>query len=423
MNCSNCKTRNPIGSNFCRNCGGSLTAPTGSLAEEEARRVEEERTREQVAELLTRAFGLSERNQVADAIPLAEEASRLLPTSTAAHALCATLYERARRNEDAIAAMEKVVELNPDSAVDRDKLERMRRGVHWAPRREPAPEEKERPRWLPFAAAAGVFALVCVLGVVVLRGSASSRTRTPRSLVKVDAPPATVFVPAATPAPNLLSPTPMPGWTSPTPAPAVVDNGRSDPFAPIGSRPMGQAVAPTPGPQLPNFTGGGSVDARGTLPPLGGVQNAQSVPPVTVARPPQSDGAGNGIPAGPPPNNPTPAPSGDSGYIRIQVNPPKTGDKPADPSDPLVRAQMHQSGGRYREALAAYRSALDQGADAGECQQGIALCHQRLGEDDAAREAYRRAIVAYEAQISGARRRFAEKGLSACRAALEVLGG
>ena len=76
----------------------------------------------------------------------------------------------------------------------------------------------------------------------------------------------------------------------------------------------------------------------------------------------------------------------------------------------MLRAQTLQSSGRYREAIAFYRNAMAAGADAGECHQGIALCHQRMGEADAARDAYRRAIVAYERQRNTTRWRTAEKG-------------
>ncbi|MFM7322552.1 MAG: hypothetical protein ACKO5K_13650, partial [Armatimonadota bacterium] len=165
-----------------------MAPPAGTLAEEEARQVEAERAREQAAELLARAHRHLERGEAESAIPLAEEAARLLPDSTAAHSLRATLYETARRTDDALAARERVVALNPDSAVDRDKLDRMRRGVHFTPRIEPVEEPDPRRRWIPWlaAGAAGIAALW--IGFAV---STPRRTRT------VAAPPA----PTPTPSP------------------------------------------------------------------------------------------------------------------------------------------------------------------------------------------------------------------------------
>jgi Flp pilus assembly protein TadD len=89
----------------------------------------------------------------------------------------------------------------------------------------------------------------------------------------------------------------------------------------------------------------------------------------------------------------------------------------------LLRAQTLQVAGKYREAITAFREALAAGAVAGDVQQGIALCHQRLGEKAPARSAYQQAIVAFEAQVRGGRRvEQAQRGISVCRAALDVLG-
>ena len=94
MTCKECKTPNPIGSKFCRECGLKMPLPEGTLAAEEAERVEAERKAETSARLLGEAFTLSERNQLPEAIARAEEAAAVTPTSTTAFSLLASLYER-----------------------------------------------------------------------------------------------------------------------------------------------------------------------------------------------------------------------------------------------------------------------------------------------------------------------------------------
>ncbi|MFM7321252.1 MAG: tetratricopeptide repeat protein, partial [Armatimonadota bacterium] len=144
---------------------------------------------------------------------------------------------------------------------------------------------------------------------------------------------------------------------------------------------------------------------------------------VSAAPPTGTAASGTSTPATPP---------ADRGYIRIQINPPKS--TPPDPApdrggpreetgDPLLKAQTLQSVGKWREAIAWFRNAEFAGADPGDCNQGMALCHQRLAEWDSARASYRKAIAAFEKHRGTPRWRIAERSWSACKAALEVLGG
>src|SRR5262249_43521885 len=128
--CTKCHIRNPVGNKFCRECGEQLPISDNPLLLEEVERAQRERTQERVAGLLASAFRKSEAREFDDALKLAEEAAELMPDSTSAYALLSTLYERTRQNEKAISAMERVVQLNPDSTADKVKLEQLRRGVH-----------------------------------------------------------------------------------------------------------------------------------------------------------------------------------------------------------------------------------------------------------------------------------------------------
>ncbi|MBB6052818.1 tetratricopeptide repeat protein [Armatimonas rosea] len=469
MNCPGCRARNPIGNKFCRECGQKIPLEENTLAQEEALKAEAERARERVAQLLTRAFTLSQQGKPAEALPLAEEAAELLPSSTSALTLCSTLYERLGKNDQAIAMMEKVVALNPESTVDVDKLDRLKRGVHLLPARPTiaAAEESDddgRRRWLPIAFAVGAGALVLTLGGIALVKSQDKKDPAPLAVQEVVATPTPALLPGAR---STIAGGVAQGGAGPLSPPTV--EARSDPFAPIGRVPMGatpepqrnpmrasgpragrpeggvalpnpreafsrepqgQTVLGVPPVSLPSAPGGTGI-RNPQLPALGGIQrNPDAIP----AGPPTSP-QGQGIPAGRPTGAEPPAESGGSGgsYIRVREhqggggtgNTGGSGENQTSSrsGDPLLRAQTLQVAGRYREAITTYREALSAGAPAGDVQQGIALCHQRLGEKAPARSAYQQAITAFEAQVRAGRSiDLASRGIAACRAALDVLG-
>lgn len=473
MNCPGCRARNPIGNKFCRECGQKIPLEENTLAQEEALKAEAERARERAAQLLTRAFTLSQQGKPAEALPLAEEAAELLPSSTSALTLCSTLYERMGKNDQAIAMMEKVVALNPESLVDVDKLNRLKRGVHILPARPTVAttetEEEGQRRWLPIALAAGAGVLVLSVGIFAL---VNSQKKDPKPLVvqEVTNPQTPNVFPGTQQATiNPLNPM-TPAGAGPLSPPAM--SGRTDPFAPIGARPMATTPEPPRNPQrasgpragrpegtpvLPNprevpsseppRTGGMGVAPvtlenqggglrPGQLPPLGGVQRNPDAIPAGPPTTPVNNGQGGGAPTGN--QGGSEPPSEGTGYIRVREHQSNgnsggastgksSGEKPTTVSqqtgDPLLRAQTLQVAGRYREAITTYREALSAGAAAGDVQQGIALCHQRLGETAPARSAYQQAITAFEAQVRAGRSvDQASRGIAACRAALTVLG-
>lgn len=466
MNCPGCRARNPIGNKFCRECGQKIPLEENTLVREEAQQAELERARERAAQLLTKAFALSQHGKPAEALPLAEEATELLPSSTSALTLCSTLYERLGQNEKAVATMQKVVALNPHSAVDIDKLDRLRRGVHLLPDRPPLseqPENTER-RWMPVVMAVGVGTLVLVVGIAVLVKSLGKKTATPLPLAVSEvtgqqrngtayfpngqrsssvptitggplSPPAIPArgyrdpfqpqgrVPLATPIPRESSPRtfePRLGRPTGTPILPILPNPRD--VSPGGSLNSGEGVPPR---TIPN-NGGFPSPNGGGLPPLGGVQRS---PEAIPAGPPPAN-LNPSIPASNPGNSSEP-PAENPGYIRVREHATpsgrsgsaRSGDTAARGSDPLLQAQTLQAAEKYREALTAFREALAAGASAGEVQQGIALCHQRLGEKVPARAAYQQALSAFEAQVRAGRSvDQASRGIAACRAALDVLG-
>ncbi len=444
MICPQCKTRNPIGNKFCRECGGKLEVE-GALQSEEAARVEEERTRERVATLLAESFALMEQDKPDLALPLAEEAAQLLPDSTSAHALLATLYERTEQKEQAIAAMERVVALNPGSQADQEKLEQIQRGVRMASQHSPARRREKVPVWMPVALAGATCVLVLSIGLTLLKRTTATRQSASYQVAVSEGQGA----PLSSPLPPADSAAADAARTAAAPAAPSAAAGRDDPFvsttpggsptARASSRPARAPLAAgvpmlprpragspaarpppgrfrTPGGALPAPRAGRAARSVRPAPVTPGISNSLTSAGVggaerIVVRPPSP-----GATAAPSPPNP-------SGYIRIQVGaPPRTASAPATPveQDPMLRAQSLQSTGRYADAVTAYQQALRTatGTARGDAYQGIALSQQRLGNRDAARNAYRQAIAFYESSGGAA----SQQGIAACRAALEVLG-
>lgn len=467
MICSACKCRNPIGNKFCRECGEKLAPPEGLLAKEEADRIERERLNERVAGLLSAAFTLAEQKRYDQALPLAREAALLLPGSTAAHSLLATLYEQTDQEMQAITEMERVLELNPESAADRVKLEQLRRGIHILPltataagasvpvrSTEPPEQRSSMPYWLPFVAAGAVSAALLGVGVSIL----NSRTR------QLNANRQYVNMPAgARAAPGIagaygaqVSPNgaiTMSSNVSPVGAPAkgtLPPNNevRNDPFASLGI------------PGTPSTTGGNAA-ASGKTKPSSSVAldlptkatTSLPLPFRDALHPPQAESAPTQLSssqnapiapiiAGPPPAGgdsgiqaatvsaappaaqaagSTPArPPLEDGYIRITVGPPGSASRGAargggnfnglsgggssSNESALTRARRLHSDGRYKEAASAYQEALASGqGSSGDLHQSLAECYHRLGSDGNARSEYHSAISAYDAQAASGR--------------------
>ena len=456
MICPKCKTRNAIGFKHCHECGGPLAQPTGELATEEAILAEAERRGQHAAALLAGALELQEQRQYSEAIPLAEEASEILPDSSTAFALLASLYERTGDHDKAILAMERVAALNPDSNADRLRLEKMKQGQIVI--EEPKRRVSLTPL-LPIGAAAAVAALVLALGYPVVNRMIGGKPATNAGIVETSGQDANPAGPIGSPG--------NPGYaavTSPTEA-------RPDPFAPLVQQAYGQTATPAPDRATPD-----RVPPRPAAPHererdnSSGIVVTCRVPPAAVPAPP-GDNNGNGDPSNPgalpslnggngtntdnaagngfgsggrlrvgPPNggdnangNPGNGQDSPNSYIHIQVRPQNNqnsgqggGNAGGDQAPPtannedggarsgesaLARGRRLYRAGKYRESISAYQE-----AGGGEAQQGVAEAHRRLGENDAARSAYREAIRIYDAQGNSS-------GAQTCRAALEVLGG
>ena len=302
---------------------------------------------------------------------------------------------------------------------------------------------------VPMAAAAAVAALVLVIGYLLFNRAMGGKTPADAGIVEISNqemspagpvgapgnPDYTVTTPESRPDP--FTPLVQQAYGSPASAPeraaarpsALRERDGSSGI--VVTRRVPPASVPLPG----DNTGNSDTPNAGGLPSLNGGNGANA-----------DNAAGNGFGNGGrlrvgPPNgseNATNANNGNTNqgssdspdsYIHIQVRPQTNQTNPTTPVEvappaannddngaragesAMARGRRLYRSGKYRESISAYQE-----AGGGEAQQGVAEAHRRLGETDAARNAYREAIRIYESQGNSS-------GAQTCRAALEVLGG
>ncbi|MDX1932195.1 MAG: hypothetical protein SFU56_06295 [Capsulimonadales bacterium] len=469
MKCHECQTENPAENKFCRECG-TMLAP----ADAPPSRDEMMRRQAKVAELLSDALRLRDKGLRKEALALAEEASRRMPESVRALGLLTSLYEQEGNLREAIAAMERIVLLTPDSVADQEKLAELRRQTllptplpiaHGSPSASPA---RALPSFLPLAVA-GVVAGVVFFSLLPLVSRKKTAPSVPverqTALAVAPQPVQTPFFDPVTPLQQPLPPPvnppvdPFSRQRPPeTPAPVSIGSGVSQlPELPsLRNRPrVARRPSPTPVPfrsvdpmpvappgtgengALPGFEG---EPASGeTSSENGGFGNGGRL----TVRPPSEGARESAISAGPPAEN------GSQSYIYIKVHPApvSSGKEEPTPTPPaprnnqdeqsgvpatptgtevgmnrdMERARSLQGAGHYPEAIRAYRHALSSGAR-GDAYQGIAQSYQRMGDEESARASYREAIRAYQHERP-ARPRLAQQGIETCEAALTLLGG
>lgn len=192
MKCPRCGTNNGKTNRFCRGCGlkleGLTQPPSERLAQEPA--VKDELA---VGEELFEIWQIYSRGDLNEALARVQKVLEQVPDSSSAHSLLALIYERKADNlfqqgrhdeareqlKLAVAEYEKIIDLNPDSVADREKLAtlRMRLAVPEGPPTPPAvPGLRARlsafinlmptPAWVAFA----TFVVVFVVALLAMPG-------------------------------------------------------------------------------------------------------------------------------------------------------------------------------------------------------------------------------------------------------------
>lgn len=125
MYCIQCGAKNPDDSNFCRKCGMDVRT-LRSAAMDAPPDVPSEVDDEEVGMMLERAYQYYDAGSLDLAFDAVRSALRANPESVAGRSLLSSIYERRGNLEAAIRQMERVVDSNPESSADINRLEALR---------------------------------------------------------------------------------------------------------------------------------------------------------------------------------------------------------------------------------------------------------------------------------------------------------
>jgi len=358
-----------------------------------------------------------------EALAIAETALLSDPASTAALALAADCYVRKGDTAAALERMERVVELNPDSELDKIKRNQLRSQL--MSRLHVDEPADRRLVWLSAVSAA---LIVLCLGAIAANFVnrpvvTTTATNNPRASEPVSSVPTATTPAVTTPATTL----PQTNPTNPVPEPTnnrIGDlpkyNGQTLPI-PVESGNTGFQVAPVN-------------PMEGKL-----ASQPESGGGVTVAPKTNSSSSKPGIDPEPGESTtttaePTNSPERDTGVYDIKISTPGTQkgqngnvERPtAGGAEALMRTGVQQYQlGNYNAAAGTLERALGSGADPVSVNQRLGQAYEKLGKAENAATAYKRAIAAGEAAIAGGKgnRDRIQSAVDVCRQALRVLQG
>ncbi|MBI2843995.1 MAG: tetratricopeptide repeat protein, partial [Armatimonadetes bacterium] len=350
-----------------------------------------------VADLLYETLKLYEKGRLQAAFNKCRQALRLNPDSPSGHSLIGLIYERKAEEQIARGAfvdaedylhaamrqMERVLEENPDSVADREKLEELR-----AKLADMGGFEIDRPGVFarlraiakrapfPWTAGAGAFAFVFVVLFLGLNGSRSDReVQKPAQVAQPQQP---AQQPQSAPSQTLPRPT-YPAWTYQPPPKLYPAQPQPD---------YGRQPTPAASPR--------------SAPPL---------TPYPVQQPPSNAPSADSVAAPQLPVLPVPAKAEPP-----EPQPPKVPERPAS-----ERARTALSSGDYQSASILYQEAISQGEDTPENHQSLGMALYNLGRKSSAAGHFERAIQLYQdRKARGIDVNAAESGIRTCKMYVEL---
>lgn len=378
IECQDCKTQNTPDSKFCKLCGHGLVAPATVAAVKP----------EEIDTLLNEGFQLLHESKEAEAGYLADAILRVDPENSTALALKAMVCEQKGEIAEAVAYYEQVVLHNPDSTIDRIKLNQLRKQLDEAPG--PDDLEYKSRNWI--AILSGVAATAVVIAVGVMLGLQNRNQPPPESLVTSNAS-GFNFQEAKQP----TNPNPQPNVQNPAPN-QPNGNGLPNP---------GTSVRPNPGVWNPGNVILSPEGGNNVLPNPAGSNNNNN-----------SSSANNGGGATPPINDDPPdrpKPPKPSIY-EITPHNGGGGDDGAVSENTYRIAVNKMKAGDYRGALRDFQASLNGSRNPALTHQFMARCCKALGDVSGAKQHFQVAADLYTK--SGA-----VSDAKACQRELELLGG
>ena len=379
MRCPKCGNENPDQARFCRSCGERLIAE-GEGAFAPRILTPDERSRR----LLEDAFRLAEEGRLQSAIQACQQAIAMNPSSTSAHSLLGTLYERVGDRDGAIREYEQVLTLSPGSTVERRRLNELM-GVAAA-----AEQAVITPRTARMAITGGfvVVALVLVAAIIFT----SQRPQPARQPV-LHRPGQAEQLAQAQPSfeafPSRLS-------TLGRVRPPRYAQGRAVRQAP--QRQQAQGYGQYLGPGTWALPSGGGESYGGLA--SGRNRRGYGAPPVQGAVPYRGAGA---------PTVTTP------GWVYPTRYAAAGGATPGP-------ARQYYFEGDYRRAIESYRGYLSQNPQAAEPREELAWVYTEAGEYGSATQEYRAALDQYRQELQrGHNVEAARHGVRTCESAIRAL--
>jgi tetratricopeptide (TPR) repeat protein len=428
VSCKQCATSNSLDSVFCKRCGAIL-------AEDQ---VEEARLK--LEALLKEGLHSFNEGRTDEALAIAETALVSDPNSIVALSLAADSHVRKGQVAQALELMERVVELNPDSELDKIKRNQLRSQLMT---RLHVDESGDSRLALTAAIAAGI--IVICLGAIwanyASRASAANDALVSRNPSAGSNPitqnTASITNPNFPPAGQTANNQPAP---QPDASPGDVQPIRSDRENSASGTNDGLGSLPKyKGPVLPLPTG--SDNSTVQISPINPMQGSipSDRPGVVVSpRTTSSESKPSNL-QDPAPDTaaidtaaPT-TPERDTGVYDIAVSHP--GSRPgkgrddgptAGGAEALMRTGVQQYQlGSYASAAGTLERALNAGADPVSVNQRLGQAYEKLGKANDAASAYKRAISAGESAISSGRgnKDRIQVAIDVCRQALRVIQG
>jgi tetratricopeptide (TPR) repeat protein len=414
--CTKCSLPNTLDSMFCRKCGTELSADSIALEQDKLK------------EIITKGMVSFQAGNTEEALAIADHGILTNPSYSEAYALRGMVKEQTGNYAEALDAFETVVSLNPDSTIDKIKLNQLRNAFA-ARSVEPAPDKKR----------AGIMALAAGLFVVAGSGitysvinsnkitttvPVASQTQPAAPKIKTfDAPVTSQILQPQTPQTSTLgandvapiggqkpaNDTPEPRTASRTNLPSTSQErlpttrrprGNSGGSGGGGFAPSGFEVTPID-PSIEGGIGKQPKENGKTLPP-----NNSSSNPVDPAPQPQK-----------PSGDPAPAPETKSTYDVSISDSKAEGRKGNDALSKTGRERMKS--GDSEGAAKAYGKAGGSGRNYMRQAQALA----RQGKSSEAASAYGRAIDAFQSELSngGGDSDSIRTSLAVCRQALRNL--
>lgn len=413
--CKHCSAKNELDSKFCKSCGLGLSDE------------DRDRARAEVEKLVADGYSLLGQGRTEEAAMIAEKVLEDAPDFAEALSLLGMCHERNHEPLAALTCYERVVELRPDSALDKVKVQQLRKAIS----RE-ALEVKQPNRSLALVGALAAIVLVGSIGgivaTLVARPASAAMNADPAPEPAAGAPFSNKELNVPT-KPNAAAPEAQPDANPGADVAAGAgDRVRNDQPRVVIPSGRGPAVLPDP-----SGRGGGS-EAVGSEDP--GTQPVR--PPINDIVVVPSGGGGRPNPEDPQPETTRPGGGGAETEpedpmkgieIKVHKGTPvgnggseQVGNSEGGLTTLLKAAREQFMLGKWASAASMYERALRAGGDPGSVNQRLGQCYQRLGRNGDAIAAYSRAEAALQAQVN-AGRSSAKPALDAVRQALQNLRG